>query len=99
TRSYGDWSSDVCSSDLFDFEHNVEVALSAAVGARFAFARHAQARAGIDAGRNAQLDGFLAFDAALSAALRAALFHDLTRALAREIGRASCRERVWIVVG
>src|SRR5437016_14076337 len=68
---------------LLDFKYDVEVAFRAAVGAGFALAGNTQARAGIDAWWNAQFNGFLALDAALSVALVAVLLHDLACALAR----------------
>src|SRR5215472_15007709 len=62
---------------FFHFEHHIKVARRPAVGSGFAFPGDPHASAGIHAGRNAQLDGFLALDAPLAVAIRAALFHDL----------------------
>src|SRR5947208_6921925 len=67
---------------LLDFEHHIEVAAGTAVWPRLTFAGNAKARACIHAGRNAQLDGFLALHAPLAAAFHAAFFDDLARALA-----------------
>src|SRR5216110_2275498 len=74
---------------LLDFEHHIEVAAGTAVWPRLTFAGNAKARARVHAGRNAQLDGFLALHAPLAAAFRAAFFDDLARALA---GGASARD-------
>src|SRR4029077_1831976 len=67
---------------LFDLEHDVQIAGWTAIRPRFAFTADAQTRAGIDAGRNTQLDRFFFFDAALPAAIGAALLDHLARALA-----------------
>src|SRR5438034_7346836 len=81
---------------LLDFKYDVEVAFRAAVGAGFALAGNTQARAGIDAWWNAQFNGFLALDAALSVALGAALLHDLACALARRARPGDGKESLLI---
>ncbi len=50
---------------LLHFENDVEIAGRSAVGARFAFALYAKARASVDAGRNAEFDGALALQSGL----------------------------------
>src|ERR1700758_4671891 len=74
---------------LFNFQHHIEVAAGTAVWPRLALAGNAEPRACVHARRNAQLDGFLALHAPLSAAFKAAFFNDLARALA---GRARARD-------
>jgi hypothetical protein len=66
---------------FLDVEDDIEIARRAAVWPWLAFACDAEARAGVDAGRNAEINGSLAFDAALAAAIGAALFDNLTGAL------------------
>src|SRR2546430_3171109 len=75
---------------LFAFEHHVEVAVGATVRPGLALPGDPQARAGVHAGWNPQLNRLLALHAALPAAVRAAFFHDLACALA---GRARARNR------
>src|SRR5690348_595210 len=75
---------------LLDVEDDIEVAGSAAIGSRLTFAGYSEARAGIHAGRNAQLDSFLALNAALTAAIGAAFADDLAGALT---SRASAGNR------
>src|SRR5579863_5681434 len=67
---------------LFHVEHNVQIATRPAVGASFAFTRNTQPGARIHARRNPQIDGLVAFDAALPPAIGATLFDNLTGALA-----------------
>src|SRR5580704_6352019 len=67
---------------FLDLEDHVEIAWRAAVRSGFAFAGDAQARAGVHAGRNAQLDGFFALGAPLTVAIGATLANNLSRALA-----------------
>src|SRR6266850_3555569 len=67
---------------LLHIEDNVQIASWSAIGPGLAFALHAQAGAGIDAGRNAQLDDSFLLHASLTAAFNAALFDDLAGALA-----------------
>src|SRR5580658_9716984 len=81
---------------LFDFENDVEIAGRAIVGGGFAFAGDTQARAGIDARWNAQLDRFFAFDAALASAIGAAFFDDLSGALACGAGARDGEETLLV---
>src|SRR5207248_8116485 len=99
TRSYGDWSSDVCSSDLkairaaFDHPRAVDANLVDAQQARRVLDRLVgykispllwnKVRRGLSAGR------------VQTVALRLIV----EREEAIQIGRASCRERGWVVVG
>ena len=71
---------------LFHFEKNIEIARRAAVRARLALPGHAQARAGIDAGGNADFERALALDAPLAAARVARVADHLARALASRAG-------------
>src|SRR6266567_5169250 len=73
---------------LFDFQHNIQVAVGAAVWPRLTLAGNTKPRPRVHARRNAQLDSLLPLHASLSAAFRAALLNDLARALA---GRAIAR--------
>src|SRR5206468_7721758 len=87
TRSDRDWSSDVCSSDLFLNGHAkfVERAVVAGVLGRDALANRLGAlelRASIE-------------EAALLAAMQ---FELALGTFAVEIGRASCRERVYVAM-
>src|SRR5260370_14145388 len=75
---------------LIDVQNDVQISVGAAIRAGLAFALHAQARAGVHTGGNAQFDGSFLFDATLTAALRAAFLDDLSRALA---GGAGTRNR------
>src|SRR5260370_8534389 len=75
---------------LMDVQNDVQISGGAAIRAGLAFALHAQARAGVHTGGNAQFDGSFLFDATLTAALRAAFLDDLSRALA---GGAGTRNR------
>src|SRR5437867_12270345 len=80
TRSYGDWSSDVCSSDLYR--------------RRDGPSRHsadALERLGDAADRDTRVERLLV--------RRSRAVADELAYTAVEIGRASCRERVWIWVG
>src|SRR5207248_3975985 len=98
TRSYGDWSSDVCSSDLVDLllAHQLRDALDEArfvhlVGElghhdRLAIAPADVLDADPRAHRQAPPPGAIGGG-------------DLLRAVDDEIGRASCRERVEIGEG
>src|SRR5271163_1509535 len=81
---------------FFDVEDDVEIACRAAVGARLAFTGDAQSRARVDAGGNAELDGFFALDAALAAAFGAALANNLARALAGGAGARDGEETLLI---
>src|SRR5262249_42638905 len=81
---------------LLHVEDNVEIAWRAAIGAGFAFAGDAEARAGVHAGRNAQFDDFFALDAALPAAIGAALFDDLASALASGASAGAGEESLLI---
>ena len=81
---------------LFDFEDDVEIACRTVVRAGLAFAGDAQARSGVDSRRNAELDGLLAFEAALSAAFRATLADDLSRALASGAGSRNGEESLLV---
>src|SRR5580700_2288094 len=81
---------------FFDFEDDIEIASRTVVRAGLAFAGHAQTRSRINSGRNPQLDGLLAFEAALPAAFRAALAHDLSRALASGAGSRNGEESLLI---
>src|SRR5580700_473845 len=67
---------------FLDLQDHVEIARRSAVRSGFAFASDAQARAGVHAGRNAQLDGFFALHTALTVAIGAPLTNNLSRALA-----------------
>src|SRR5271170_4664825 len=77
-------------------EDDVEITGGAAVRAGFAFALHAQACAGVHAGRDAEFNGSLAIDAALSAAIGATLLDDLSRALASGAGAIDGKEALLI---
>src|SRR5690348_6368899 len=66
---------------LLDVEDDIEIAVSAAIGSGLTFAGYTEARAGIHAGRDAQLDGLLALNAALTTAIGATFTDDLAGAL------------------
>src|SRR5207248_6859365 len=96
TRSYGDWSSDVCSSDLQQLGRDVDLTFFelfdegvGAVGKRCAPGKVAlfAVAAAVE----------VAADAAEGQADHDAGGHDV-HAGEEEIGRASCRERVWSAV-
>src|SRR5205807_2922466 len=90
TRLQGDWSSDVCSSDLLGHSH-AEVVMRLAVHLRPDFAQ-AHHNLGVAMAELGQLD-----EAALCLRQALTLQPDYAEAyynLGNEIGRASCRERV-----
>src|SRR5207248_4939748 len=91
TRSYGDWSSDVCSSDLTAGDGRLTAFVPVGTGRPLAVRLHQAlyaAREAIDYQR--ATGGMDAFDGAVEAGVS----RELTEALvALEIGRASCRER------
>src|SRR5205807_7036918 len=99
TRLQGDWSSDVCSSDLMSAStpplERLRVALPDLPG-RLQEAGRFIARHDFDATTRSMRD------LAAAAGLQPASFTRLAQALGHsgwEIGRASCRERVVILVG
>src|SRR5258705_10477654 len=71
---------------FLDVQHHVEVAAGPTVGSSLAFTRHTQTRTGVDAGRNAQIDGLVALNASLAVAILATFFDDLASALASWAG-------------
>src|SRR5438552_13967969 len=81
---------------LFHFKHDIQIAGWPAVRPGFAFPRDTQARSGVHARRNPQLDGLFAFEPSLTAALRATLLHNLSRALARRAGARDGEETLLI---
>src|SRR5207248_6972961 len=95
TRSYGDWSSDVCSSDLPQVEAELEVRLHDQVGIGLGGRAH-----------GAEMDDDLRVGKLLQPAEQLARPDqpgDLVLrqvaplvAAAEQIGRASCRERGWV---
>src|SRR5207248_4901996 len=88
TRSYGDWSSDVCSSDLAvrinDATHLDPFRLGA----------HLQTLAGDDADRTTADSRISCYQ---SLAVISFVFIERIGVDDSEIGRASCRDGVWIV--
>src|SRR5207248_7473949 len=90
TRSYGDWSSDVCSSDL-DLTAAATGHIKAfAVAGAFALAGAAEKGTGA-AGAGAGAGTGNRIDTDVTAVLRSSTVD-------AKIGRASCRERVWSAV-
>src|SRR5947199_6338493 len=81
TRCLSDWSSDVCSSDLFE-----------SWGSRHGFSEVGEQSVG-RAGPDPRL-----LESVLGVAVRGDSVLPRARQLHAEIGRASCRERVWISV-
>src|SRR5437867_7670271 len=79
TRSYGDWSSDVCSSDLSRLGEAIVPALPVEAGVL------------VDAGAAGIAAARAIGDVVVEAPPRA-----IAGVGAIEIGRASCRERVWM---
>src|SRR5207248_7254548 len=96
TRSYGDWSSDVCSSDL-EAQGRIEIGRH----------RRRAADMALDPGCGpADLLGVLlqevgqaAAESASAAACRRGMRRRLTRTMPAKIGRASCRESGEIAEG
>src|SRR5690554_607135 len=87
TRCGRDWSSDVCSSDLFAHSHlNVQVAWGATIYAHFTFARQADAVAGIHAGRHFDRQGFVLANTTLTMTGLAGILDDLARATTGRTG-------------
>src|SRR5207248_3852525 len=85
TRSYGDWSSDVCSSDLQ--AETIAVVPSTLWSLT------------VDPNRPGSLVQSVDGLALAARAVRDQLSNDTWMVLAGEIGRASCRERVEVSVG
>src|SRR5437660_7191089 len=81
---------------LFHFQHDIQIAGWPTVRPGFAFPRDAQARSGVHARRNPQLDGLFALEAPLASALRATLFNNLSRALPRRAGGRDGEETLLI---
>src|SRR5438874_6183113 len=90
TRSLRDWSSDVCSSDLGPAGAGTRLKLVLNTWLAFEI----EAAAEVDA-LASQLD--VPHDDLVSAVSGGTLASAV--ALAKQIGRASCRERVWMSVG
>src|SRR5205807_2828343 len=86
TRLQGDWSSDVCSSDLAR-------PMSRLQHKRRAVAKQAREHRGLDKKKTG-----LVGPVYLSVGLRCGYIASSARLCWSEIGRASCRERVWIAV-
>src|SRR5207249_9547222 len=95
TRSKRDWSSDVCSSDLFG---SAQLRLRAERPGDVAdlYVRQRRAKEKMAAGAAVgQSDRLVRSD---GAAIRIEPGRDADARGEEEIGRASCRERVWIAV-
>src|SRR5262249_59053880 len=89
TRLVSDWSSDVCSSDLLIRQG--EITRPGLRGVRLGDDR---------VSRRLNLPGVLIIDVSKGSAAEAAgLRGTWSDARGRKIGRASCRERVWVAGG
>src|SRR5437867_8861497 len=88
TASYGDWSSDVCSSDLN--KARARIRSKALANVTLAEGRAEAVPASADS-----FDAVLASLSLMYVIDRAAAANEIARILRPEIGRASCRERVW----
>ena len=78
---------------------DVQIAGGRAVAAGFAFAGQADALAVVDAGGNADVDGFAAFHHAVATALQAGVFDFLARAVAGRTGLLHLENRLAHVDG